>query len=270
LDLKATDSAWEAWGRQDPYFGVITDPRFRRESLTPEAKQEFFDSGRTHVEAILSVTRAVVVPAFSPKRVLDFGCGVGRLVMPFAKIAEEVIGMDVSDAMLTEAAQNCAREGISNARFVKSSDELAGLEGSFDLIHSFLVFQHIPIPRGRLLLRGLLSHLKPGGVGVLDFAYGKSYFPDSFGRPVAKKKKGVVPTMYGKAVGSLKTLGLTTQEQREAESRDPEMQMNAYNLSEIFFLLKQAGVLRLHAQFMDHGGEQAVLLFFQKPEDTPV
>jgi SAM-dependent methyltransferase len=264
LSLKSTDAAWETWGQKDPYFGVITDPRFRMENLTPEAKQEFFESGRIHVEAVLAATRASVVPGFDPKRVLDFGCGVGRLVIPFAKIADEVIGIDVSETMLTEAIQNCAQEGITNARFVISNDELAGLEGSFDLIHSVLVFQHIPVPRGRVLLRGLLSRLRPGGVGVLDFTYGKSYFPDSFGRPV-KKKKGLVPTMYGKAVDGLKTLGLRTKEPESTEPRDPEMQMNPYNLSDIFFLLKEAGVSRLHVALMDHGGEQAALLFFQKP-----
>jgi SAM-dependent methyltransferase len=265
LDPKTTDTAWEMWGQSDPYFGVITDARFRKENLTPEGKKEFFDSGQVHVDAILAATRTVVAPAFSPARVLDFGCGVGRLVIPFARIANEVIGIDVSDAMLTEATQNCAERGITNAHFVKSDDELSALNGSFDLVHSFLVFQHIPIARGRLLFRKLLSHLKPGGVGILDFTYGKSYLPDSFGQPVAKKKKGVVPSVYGKAVDSLKTLGLSVAEPEQTEPRDPEMQMNAYNLSEIFFLLKETGVVNLRAEFMDHGGEQAVLLFFQKP-----
>ena len=45
-----TDSAWEAWGKQDPYYGVITDPKFRKSALTNEAKQEFFEPGRIHAE----------------------------------------------------------------------------------------------------------------------------------------------------------------------------------------------------------------------------
>jgi SAM-dependent methyltransferase len=264
LRLKATDIAWEEWGQQDPYFGVITDPRFRKENLTPETKQEFFHSGRLHVDAILALTRATIAPAFTPRRVLDFGCGVGRLVIPFASIADEVVGIDVSEAMLGEARENCLSRNISNVHLVISDDELSALEGSFDLIHSLLVFQHIPIVRGRLLLRGLLSRLAPGGVGVLDFTYGKSYFPESFGRPV-RKKKGVIPTMYGKTMRGLRTIGLAAPTPENDEATDPEMQMNAYNLSEIFFLLKEAGVISMHTQFMDHGGEQAVLLFFQKP-----
>lgn len=244
MSLNTTDKAWEAWGQKDPYFGVITDPRFRKENLTPEAKREFFDSGRGHVDTILAVIRAFVAPEFKPNRVVDFGCGVGRLVLPFARLAGSVVGIDISEAMLAEASKNCAAEGITNATFIKSDDELTQLKGSFDLIHSCLVFQHIPVPRGRLLLRNILSHLEPGGVGVVDFTYGKSYFADSFGVP---------PPPDPKKLGEVTTGG------------DPEMQMNAYNLSEIFFLLKEAGVARMHSEFLDHGGEQAILLFFQKP-----
>jgi SAM-dependent methyltransferase len=244
LSLNSTDKAWEAWGQKDPYFGVITDPRFRKENLTPEAKHEFFESGRGHVNTILAVIRTFVAPEFVPKRVVDFGCGVGRLVLPFARMVDSVVGIDISEAMLAEAKRNCAAEGLTNATFIKSDDELSELNGSFDLIHSCLVFQHIPVQRGRLILRKILSHLEQGGVGVVDFTYGKSHFADSFGvPPPPDPKQSTAPIPGG----------------------DPEMQMNAYNLSEIFFLLKEAGVTRMHTEFLDHGGEQAILLFFQKP-----
>jgi ubiquinone/menaquinone biosynthesis C-methylase UbiE len=271
MSLKATDVAWETWGQKDPYFGVITDPRFRKENLTPEAKKAFFDSGRGHTDAVFAVIRTFVAPAFSPKRVVDFGCGVGRLVIPFASVASEVVGVDVSEAMLAEASKNCVEAGITNVRFVRSDDELGQLDGQFDLIHSCLVFQHIPVARGRVLLRTLLSHLAPGGIGVVDFTYGKSYFADSFGVPPVIEQKVAPPqSAYGKAIDSIKTFGASkTEPEAEEEPGDPEMQMNAYNLSEIFFLLKEIGVINLRAEFMDHGGEQAVLLFFQKPASAP-
>ncbi len=244
MSLTSTDKAWEAWGQKDPYFGVITDPRFRKENLTPEAKLEFFESGRGHVNTILAVIRTFVAPEFAPKRVVDFGCGVGRLVLPFANIVDRVVGIDISDAMLVEARKNCVEAGLTNAEFIKSDDALSELKGSFDLIHSCLVFQHIPVQRGRLILRNILSHLEPGGVGVVDFTYGKTHFASSFGiPPPPDPQKSAEPASGG----------------------DPEMQMNAYNLSEIFFLLKEAGIRRMHTEFLDHGGEQAILLFFQKP-----
>ena len=44
--VSGTDLEWQKWGEQDPYFAVITEPRFRSANLTAEAKQQFFDSGR--------------------------------------------------------------------------------------------------------------------------------------------------------------------------------------------------------------------------------
>ena len=49
----STDRAWNEWGEKDPYFGVLTDDKFRRRNLTDEAKA--FVTGRasddTHRES---------------------------------------------------------------------------------------------------------------------------------------------------------------------------------------------------------------------------
>src|SRR5206468_646732 len=87
-----TDDAWKQWGLQDPYFGVLTNDKFRARKLTDEAKAEFLDSGRGHVEHVMAMIRRHCAPDFAPRRVLDFGCGVGRLVLPFARMAEHVVG----------------------------------------------------------------------------------------------------------------------------------------------------------------------------------
>ncbi|MEQ1517644.1 MAG: methyltransferase domain-containing protein, partial [Usitatibacteraceae bacterium] len=128
----STDSAWQAWGEKDPYYGVITDPKFRRAELTAQAKKEFFDSGFAHVDYVLQMIRQHIAPAFSPSSVLDFGCGVGRLVVPFAKIAPEVVGMDVSTAMLEEASRNCVEHSIDNVQLCLSDDDLSSLVGAFN------------------------------------------------------------------------------------------------------------------------------------------
>src|ERR1700688_2329023 len=92
----STDQAWEEWGRRDPYFGVVTDPRFRRSNITDDMKQEFFESGATHVRNLLETIRKHIAPDFKPKNVLEFGCCVGRLLIPFSVTAERVVGVDVS------------------------------------------------------------------------------------------------------------------------------------------------------------------------------
>jgi ubiquinone/menaquinone biosynthesis C-methylase UbiE len=240
----STDIAWEEWGRRDPYFGVITDPKFRRSGLDELAKQQFFESGESHVHGLLTTIRKHVDPNFTPRNVLDFGCGVGRLLAPFAKIADEVVGLDVSQSMLEEARRNCDEHQLRNVRLLVSDDNLSSLTGEFDLIHSCIVFQHIPVERGRAIFSKLLRHLRRGGVGAVQLTYSKTRFASTYGSaPPELTLPGVMPLSI-------------------PEDADPEIQMNPYNFNEILFLMQCQGAQRFHAEFSNHGGELGVFLFF--------
>jgi hypothetical protein len=37
------------------------------------------------------------------------------------------------------------------------------LKGKYDFIHSYIVFQHIPVERGKRIFEKLLAHLETGG-----------------------------------------------------------------------------------------------------------
>jgi SAM-dependent methyltransferase len=240
----STDVAWEEWGRRDPYFGVITNPKFRRNDLSEDAKTEFFKDGETFVNYLLAAIQRNIDPQFRPKRILDFGCGVGRLLVPFALIAEEVVGLDVSTSMLEEARRNCEERHLCNVKLLPSDDNLSALSGTFDLIQSFIVFQHIPIQRGRAIFGKLLQHLRPGGVGAIHLTYSKTRFASTH---------GVAPPALHLPATKRKSIPIDA---------DPEMQMNPYNMNEILFLLQSLGVQRTYVEFSDHGGELGVFLFF--------
>src|SRR5262245_52302229 len=102
---------WEKMGRKDPYFGVLTNDKFRSGQIDAAARAEFFASGERHVQTCFETIPRCFARPFAPRRTLDFGCGVGRLVIPFARRCGEVVGADVSPAMLAEARRNCEREG---------------------------------------------------------------------------------------------------------------------------------------------------------------
>jgi SAM-dependent methyltransferase len=246
----STDVAWEEWGRRDPYFGVITDPKFRSAGLNEHTKQEFFDSGASHVHGVLTTIRKHIDPGFAPRTVLDFGCGVGRLLVPFAKIADQVVGLDVSSSMLQEAQRNCDERQLRNVRLFVSDDALSLLTGTFDLIHSCIVFQHIPIERGRAIFSKLLQHLRPGGVGAVQLTYSKTRFAPTH---------GVAPPTLASSAATV---------HRIPNEADPEIQMNPYNINEILFLMQCQGVQRFHVEFSDHGGELGVFLFFSSSGAT--
>ena len=47
------DLRWEAFAAREPYFAVLTAPRFLRANLTPDSEREFFASGEQYVDWLL-------------------------------------------------------------------------------------------------------------------------------------------------------------------------------------------------------------------------
>src|SRR5215208_6453947 len=84
------------------------------------------------------------------KRAVDIGCGVLgwlRLLSDWVAPDGEVVGTDIDDAMLAEAKQFAADEGLGNVTLVKD-DLFATSLGpeSFDLVHAR--YEITPLGRG--------------------------------------------------------------------------------------------------------------------------
>ena len=157
---------WERFGQLDPYFGVISADQYRTGNLDPERLRAFFRTGDVHCRSLVDMLRAHVEPDLALGTVVDHGCGVGRLVVPFARMAERVHGIDVSPSMLREAQKNVTAAGLQNVQLHLPSD-LDQLRGRVDLVHSFIVFQHMPVAAGERALGELLGLLKPGGLAAI-------------------------------------------------------------------------------------------------------
>ena len=97
-------------------------------------------------------------------RVLEIGCGVGRLVKPLAARVERVVGVDLSTEMLRRAKDYCA--GLSNVELLATEGDLASLaDESFDFVFSHIVFQHLPRKAyAERYFREAFRVLVPGGV----------------------------------------------------------------------------------------------------------
>jgi SAM-dependent methyltransferase len=78
------------------------------------------------------------------RRFLEIGCGIGRLMLSLAEDCGEIHGVDVSAEMIRLGRDRLSR--TSNACFHRSfGSAMPQFEsGSFDLVYSFAVFQHIP------------------------------------------------------------------------------------------------------------------------------
>jgi len=255
----STDADWETWGRNDPYFAVITHERFRRAVMDDAAREEFFRSGRTDVKFAMDVIHMFVDPAFKPRSVLDFGCGVGRLVAAFAAMAPDVMGVDISPSMLREARNNCDALGFPAVALEVADDELSRVQREFDMVYSSIVFQHIPVERVRVIFASLIRRLAPGGVGALHFLYSKSTYADTHGLP---------PPAPAPPMPAEPTVVAAPDIVSESRPLNPVMQMNPFPMNTALFIMQKAGITRFHVEFTDHGGEMGAFVFFKKPRAT--
>jgi ubiquinone/menaquinone biosynthesis C-methylase UbiE len=110
-------------------------------------KREFFRSGEINVaNAVMSDMVAICGGQRSPLdlRMLEIGCGVGRMTRMLAHIFGHVTGVDISEEMIRQAHENTT--DLNNVDLlVGDGCTLAGLpDASYDFAFSFIVFQHIP------------------------------------------------------------------------------------------------------------------------------
>ena len=110
------------FGRDDPYFGVLSHEEYSGENLTPTGVEKFFKSGEAHVAQLLALIERTTIPLRSG-RVLDFGCGVGRLLIPLATRFCDANGVDVSEGMLTECKKNLEHRKLTNVESFRTNSE---------------------------------------------------------------------------------------------------------------------------------------------------
>lgn len=106
-----------------------------------------------------------VVELLSPKageRILDLGCGTGRLTAEIAATGADVVGIDQSPEMIAEA-----RAQFRDLHFEVGDARHLRFEGQFDAVFSNAVLHWIVEPE--LVVRGVAKALVPGGRFVAEF-----------------------------------------------------------------------------------------------------
>ncbi len=222
-----TDNDWETWGRIDPYFGVLSDEAYRTDNLSEDNRQAFFASGESHTLKLLETiqVRFGITPAW--ESALDFGCGVGRVLIPLARRCTRATGVDISPSMLAEARRNCDRLQLHNVDLVGSDDGLRGVQGSYDLIHSHIVFAHIDPRRGYAIMEALAGKVRPGGFIAVQVLY--LCTKPRWVRALVKLRYRLPP------LNALRNL------LRRRPLREPPMQLHVYDLSTLLRMLRRVG-----------------------------
>jgi len=107
----------------------------------------------------------------SHKRLLDLGCGEGKIARPMARVFDEVIAVDPSANMIA-LGQTLENGQAENIRWIETTAEDAPLDGQFDLV-TFAASIHWMSPEP--LSAKLRRHLSPNSLiafitGDLAFA----------------------------------------------------------------------------------------------------
>ncbi|RWE44480.1 MAG: class I SAM-dependent methyltransferase [Mesorhizobium sp.] len=126
------------------------------------------------------------------REILDIGCGIGRFESALAKACGRLIGIDISQEMLSIAASRC--KGLANVEFRNTSGlDLAGFaDASFDgvlAVDSFpyLVLAHVAEQHFSETARVLK---RPGWLVLLNYSYRGSHLLD-------REEVGRLATQYG-------------------------------------------------------------------------
>lgn len=237
--MLSTDKAWEKFGRDEPYFGVLADEKFTLEKIR-QNRDEFFASGNDAVEQFLGRCEGHF-GKLRRERALDHGCGVGRLTFALARQFANVVALDVSPSMLAEAKANAAEFGLSNADFRLSDDLLSNAAGKYDFVNSYMVLQHVPVRRGLRIVSRLLDRLDEGG----GFHFHFSIRTDNLR---SRALWWASHHLFGVKIIQNLCAG------RRWDA--PAMQMNNYRINQVLALLASRGVMEFlvsvekHAEFL--------------------
>lgn len=141
-----------------------------------------------------------------PGRLVDLGCGTGRLVVEFAKHGFECLGVDLSRLMLDETRRKAEQAGVSVDLLEANLVELDQL-ASADFDYAACLFSTLGMIRGRENRQRFLGHvqrvLKPGGVFALHVHNARFRGGVGLGKRGAEKGDRTMPQAYGGAALTL-------------------------------------------------------------------
>lgn len=243
------DRDWERYGAEDPYYAILNTEAYRRSRLDEAAMEEIFRSGENTVDTFLGQAERRFGP-LARDRALEYGCGVGRLLIPLAREFDSVCGVDISPSMLGEAARQCHQRGAADVELALADDRLSRVEGTFDFAISFLVLQHIPVGRGERIVGGILQRLRPGGVAALHFTTHRS--SPRWRHAVHVLRRNFL-TLH--CIANLVS-GLRLDE--------PLMQTNLYRLERITDLARARGIDALETLPIQYGDLVGVMAFLRR------
>jgi SAM-dependent methyltransferase len=243
--------SFDRFASQEPYFSILTDPKFLRDRLTPEAERQFFSSGEAIVAWMLGVIDAGLVPQFAPMSTLEYGCGIGRLALPLARRPGSVTAVDRSPSMLALARQEADRRGLGHIVF-QTPAEVFTAKRTFDLVVCYHVLQRLVRHEALALMRQLFGLVGPGSVGVFQWPY----------RAGDQGLIGAARWLRERVPG----VNAVVNRLRHKPADDPFIPTHTFELNEGLAVLDDAGGDLIHVALERHETLDYAVAFVRRPE----
>lgn len=130
INYEAVKNLFNKKAEISPDFNSVLDAGQNKDSKKANILHDYF-------------SKRFLLHYLKPKKtdkILDFGCGVGRLSVTVAKKTNQVIGIDAAEQMINVAKKINNRDNIS----YYTDDELTKIQSiSFDKVFTFWVLAHI-------------------------------------------------------------------------------------------------------------------------------
>lgn len=184
---QALRGVWERMGHVDPLWAVMSYPEQRGGKWDLD---EFLAAG---VKDLAFVRDLLDLHGVSlGQRVLDFGCGVGRLSKALSEHVPSVVGVDIAGSMLKIARElNPDRERAEFRQI--DGRQLPFADDSFDSAISLTVLQHSPPQIQIAALAELVRVVRPGGLVVVQ-AVSAPWTREPLGAQVCQAEISVIET----------------------------------------------------------------------------
>ncbi|MEU2553785.1 class I SAM-dependent methyltransferase [Streptomyces sp. NPDC013313] len=119
---------------------------------------------------------AALVPAGA--RVLDAGCGTGRVMIRLAELGYDCVGVDLDASMLAVARERAPELPWFQADLTRFEPGLLGIAAEFDLVVAAgNVFPFLTAGTEAAAVERLTAALRPGGLLVAGFGLDEAHLP---------------------------------------------------------------------------------------------
>ena len=148
----------------------------------------FLKTGEATAKALANHAATAGTPFGAASRILDFGCGAGRVIRHLPELTEaELHGIDYNEKLLGWCAENLHGTFLRN----ELTPPLGLPDAHFDILYALSVFTHLREETQREWLREYARILRPGGLALISFhEQSQPGFPESAAAQQAMRGEG--------------------------------------------------------------------------------